>query len=342
MAPWESLLIASSCLAALWLLFRPRAGYFWRLRRFFINNERVLIEDALKHIYDCEYRKHACTLPSIAGMLGVRGEKVTDLAARLEALGLVVSSGGQVTLTDEGRSYALRVIRVHRIWERYLAERTGVPEQDWHRDAEQQEHRLSMAEANALAAQLGNPSFDPHGDPIPTTSGELPPPRGIALTDLPPGERAEIVHVEDEPEAIYAQLAALGLHPGMKVEVIESNAERIRFIADGEEVVLAPVFAANLTVHKLETAEEVSEHFHRLSELKPGQFAKVIGIARSCRGMQRRRLMDLGLIPGTTVSAELRGAGGDPTAYQIRGAIIALRKEQADHIYIQPMENQEA
>jgi DtxR family Mn-dependent transcriptional regulator len=71
-----------------------------------------------------------------------------------------------------------------------------------------------------------------------------------------------------------------------------------------------------------------------LSSVEPGESAMVIGIAPGCQGPQRRRLLDLGLVPGTVVTAELRGALQDPVAYRVRGALIALRQEQADWIRV--------
>jgi DtxR family Mn-dependent transcriptional regulator len=82
---------------------------------------------------------------------------------------------------------------------------------------------------------------------------------------------------------------------------------------------------------------EVEEKYPPLSTLKSGETGKVIRISRFCRGSQRRRLMDLGIVPGTEITMELASASGDPKAYKIRGAVIALRKEQADLIDIKPL-----
>ena len=70
-----------------------------------------------------------------------------------------------------------------------------------------------------------------------------------------------------------------------------------------------------------------------------GQEATVVDISAACRGLERRRLLDLGIVPGTVVRAELQSAGGDPIAYRIRGAMIALRKDQADLIYVRSHDN---
>lgn len=336
--PIIALSVAAAGLAVLWMLFRPVKGYVWQWQRAMQLTERVLIEDALKHLYDCEYKKLSCTLQSMSGALSIGGDRAARLAGRLEELGLVKSTGQGLELTEEGRSYALRMVRVHRLWERYLADKTGLPAQEWHSEAEKQEHRLSQGEANALAEQMGYPRFDPHGDPIPTASGELPSPRGISLTDLPRGEVAEIVHLEDEPGAIFDQLVAQRLHPGMQVRMLDSSPERIRIVVEGDEIFLAPVVAANVTVVPLLEPGEIleKERAHRtLSELSPGEKGKVMALSRALRGLQRRRLMDLGIVPGTIIQAEMRSAAGDPTAYKIRGATIALRKSQSGLIYIE-------
>ena len=226
-------------------------------------------------------------------------------------------------------------MRIHRLWERYLSDETGYAPAVWHQKAELHEHTTTDEEAEAMASRMGHPRFDPHGDPIPTSGGEILPPQGKPLTELEPDSLGEIVHVEDEPEAIYAQLVAEGLHPGMRVRLIESTPERIRFEADATEHVLAPVLAANLSVIELTHDEEMAGPFERLSGLEPGESAKVVSISPFLRPQERRRMLDLGLIPGTEVHAEIRSPGGDPTGYRIRGAVIALRREQADQVQVE-------
>ena len=88
-------------------------------------------------------------------------------------MGLLISHHETLQLSSEGRSYALRIIRIHRLWEKYLADETGVDEREWHHSAEEFEHKLTPTDADALAAQIGNPVFDPHGDPIPSTDGDF-------------------------------------------------------------------------------------------------------------------------------------------------------------------------
>ncbi len=336
--PLSALIIGIIVLCLVAFILWPRKGILARWVQSTKSTQRVRIEDALKHLYDCEYRKLVCTRQSVSGALSLSGDDAARLLSRLEDLGLLRSQGDGFVLTDEGRSYALRVIRVHRLWERYLADETGLEQTDWHREAEEHEHLLTAAEADALAARMGNPRFDPHGDPIPTRSGQLPRPQGVPITSFPEGGLAEIIHIEDEPSVVYAQIAALGLVPGMRIQVITTAPDMVRLKADGIECVLHPLVASNITVQSASTGIPLEGPLENLASLEVGEKGRVIGIARACRGMQRRRLMDLGVVPGTEISVEMRSATGDPTAYLIRGASIALRRKQASQIQIERQE----
>ncbi|MBP7778347.1 MAG: metal-dependent transcriptional regulator [Acidobacteria bacterium] len=332
--PLTSLIVVFGGLALLFVLFWPSTGLAWRWRRGLAASDRVEVEDALKHLWDGEYRQRPATLESLAGALGLSGRAAADLVDRLGRLDLLILDDAALHLTPEGRREALRVIRIHRLWERYLADETGLDAREWHAHAERREHGTSPQQAEAMAATLGYPRFDPHGDPIPMPSGEVPPHQGMPLTQLTSEMAAEIVHIEDEPEAVFAQIVALGLVPGMRVRLLDRSPHRLRIQADTEEVVLAPVVAANITVLPMDQAVEPAE-MTRLSVLTTGESAEVVALAVSCRGAQRRRLLDLGVVPGTRITNELRGPSGDPTAYRIRGALIALRQEQASQIYVQ-------
>jgi DtxR family Mn-dependent transcriptional regulator len=121
----------------------------------------------------------------------------------------------------------------------------------------------------------------------------------------------------------------------MKAFVIEKSPDRIRFWADGNQHVLAPVLANNITVVPLPEfkTEDLTEEQY-LSGLRPGERAKVMGLTPACRGAERRRLLDLGFVAGTPVEVEMVSPAGDPTAYRVRGTVIALRREQAGLIRI--------
>lgn len=333
--PLVAMLIVSSILGLTVWVFWPAKGLLskWKHLRRGVN--RTLMEDALKHLYDCEYSSLSCTVNSVSGSLGTSSDHASEIIKKLESMALVSSQkNGVLQLTPSGRAYALRVIRTHRLWERYLADETGLPEMDWHIQAENIEHRMTPAQADALAARMGNPQVDPHGDPIPSSSLEIYKLPGVSLTVLGPGDVAEIVHIEDEPNAIYVQLVAERLHVGQQLRIIAVEKDRIHFEASGEECILAPLLAAQITVRRIEREEEVQDSFRTLDSLAVGEEAMVLGISKACRGLQRRRLMDLGIVPGSSVMAELNGASGDPRAYRIRGALLALRRNQSRQIFI--------
>ena len=337
--PLSALIYGSLFMFAMLVLFFPVKGIFPRWKRSREITKRVLIEDGLKQIYESEYKRLQCSLTKFAKSLSISDDQARDLIDHLVSLQLVEWKDGAPKLTSQGEEYALRVIRIHRLWERYLADETSFNEKDWHPEAERREHNISIEEADKLAAQLGNPLFDPHGDPIPTASGELPKHTGKSLTEYKTGEVGFITHLEDEPPAVYAQLIAQGLQVGKQVKVLDVQKERIKFIVDGEECVLAPLLAENVTI-KSAVHEDLKEDFTRLSSLKIGEQAKVVGISKSLRGQQRRRLMDLGIVPGAIVIADLASLGGDPVAYRIKGTTIALRTQQAEQIYIEEIEKE--
>ena len=334
MNEWTGPILLILAALTIYFLFRSGRGWMERWRSLLRLSDRVLSEDALKHLYDCEYEQRVATVQSLSGALGRPVEKVAGLVQRIEPASWSLRKGPRSASLPREESTPCGIIRAHRLWERYLSEETGLREPDWHKRAEQQEHRMSLSEANALAARMGNPPFDPHGDPIPTQQGDLPPRRGQPLTTLAVGERARIAHLEDEPEAVYAQLVAEGLHPLMVVQLTHLSAERICFWAEGEEHVLAPIVAANVSVIPLPREQPVEESLETMAAMDPGEEATVVGLSPNCRGLERRRLMDLGLLPGTVVAAEMKSPTGDPTAFRIRGALIALRGEQAANIRI--------
>ncbi len=323
-------LLAAAALA----LFLPRRGLLQRWQRQRRMTQRVLAEDALKHIQHCESENRKATLHSMAGALQITTDRAAETLARLATRGLVRDEEGGYALTSNGREYALRVIRAHRLWERYLADETGFEAESWHTLAEEQEHRLSPQEIDALAAQLGHPIHDPHGDPIPNAMGEMALPRGRPLAEMPAGQRAVIIHLEDEPESIYTRLLAKGLFAGMEILLLASDSHSVRFRANGDEHRLAPLLARNVTVIPVAEPAEEPPSARPLTALQPGETARVLGISPLIRGVERRRLLDLGILPGTAISAELRSPGGDPTAYQVRGALIALRADQASLIRV--------
>jgi DtxR family Mn-dependent transcriptional regulator len=331
-----SIVIAVLAVLATLVLVWPEQGLFWRWRRARRQQQRVIIEDALKHVHSRRHRGYRATPESLAGTLGVSLREAVNLIARMENQGLLQSTGDGLQLTPQGQGWALQIIRAHRLWERYLADEVGLPLSDLHAAAERQEHRLTPSELDMLEADLGYPRRDPHGDPIPTAGGEMEPHSGKPLVDWPVGEPAQIVHVEDEPETILAQIVAQGLLPGLVVQVLESGEHGLHLDTDGDECWLAPVVAGNIFVDTPPPQSVLPADAERLSALKPGERAKVLAL--ESKGLTRRRFLDLGLTPGVTIECALPGMFGEPKAYRVRGTLVALRREQADQIWVRATE----
>lgn len=334
--PLTAILLGIVVVALIVVALHPRRGVLARLRAARRMSERVMREDALKYIHNCEMEGRPPSAESLAGALGISVDAATTLLESLAQREMLQFDNSLPRLTALGRDTALHILRAHRLWERYLADNTGYDQLEWHGQADRLEHQLAPDEVEALAERLDNPTYDPHGDPIPTREGEIGPVPSLSLPQAKLDRPLRITHIEDEPETVYAQIAAEGLYPGMDIRLIESTPRRVRFWAAGDQHVLAPIVASNISVQSLSEGGAPAEQGEPLSRLRQGEEGQVVQLSPACRGLERRRLLDLGLVPGTHVRAEFTGPGGDPRAYRIRGALIALRKEQADLILVQP------
>lgn len=337
--PGQALTVFAAVVALLAILFWPRAGVVPRLLRLLRLGERVRLEDALKHVYTCQREGQSCSLESLAGRLEISTARAATLLSGLTQMGMVRTGETGPVLTPDGERSAVRVVRTHRLWERYLADRTGVPAGEWHAQAEQMEHTLSAEQVDSLDSRLGHPPWDPHGDPIPTSGGEIPPERGTGLLAVEPGQTVQVVHLEDEPREIYDALLDDGLMLGGRLEVLEKTDQSVRLRSMGREWTIDAVMAGNVTVRPLPAGEGTDAARVTLLEAIPSETVRVVGISQSCQGSQRRRLLDLGVVRGAEVTPELVSANGDPIAYRIRGALIALRRAQAAEILVEHLEN---
>lgn len=332
--PITALIVFFLVTTLLFLLFRPTKGWFWLLKRNFISNEKIIIEDILKQLYHFENSGNKVDMKTLVHVLDFNNHRIVEAINKMTENNLIYFESDILKLTESGRDYALRIIRVHRLWERYLADKTGFNKTEWHDRAEMMEHRLNHDDAELLSARLGNPKFDPHGDPIPTKTGKVAKVKGVELPKLAVNSVGRITHIEDEPEVIYKQILAENIHMGSLVRVIENNQTRIVFQSEGEEFRLAPIVAANITVAPIEKEVELEDNIARLSNLNEGETATIIGISKESRGESRRRLLDLGFVKGATIRIDLVNPLGEPNAYLIKGTSIALRKDQAAKILI--------
>ena len=181
------------------------------------------IQNYAKAIYALEQRGNgAVTNNALAERLGVTPASASSMVKKLDALGLVTHEPYKgVRLTAGGRRVALEVLRHHRLLELYLAESLGVPWDRVHDEAEILEHVLSEELEELIAAKLGNPTHDPHGDPIPNAALELEEQPTQALASLATGSAGVFVRVSDSDPEMLRYLAQLGITPGARFEIID-------------------------------------------------------------------------------------------------------------------------
>jgi DtxR family Mn-dependent transcriptional regulator len=318
-------------------IFLPRFGVVSAFRRRSAARDRELVEDALKHLMDREQQGRAASSESLAGSLNLPRQHAMRLILLMETQGLLESRGSSIVLTSDGERWALHVVRAHRLWERFLADEARMPLSRVHQEAQRREHGSTLAELDRMDAAMGHPVQDPHGDPIPTRDGPRAALRNEPLTDWKIGEPGVIVHLEDEPSIAFDQILAAGIRLGQTIRVLERNPRQI-VLSDGEqEYRLAPAVASNVYVTSISESDQLRRTAVPLTEIELGQRVEVVMLDEALQGFTRRRFLDLGLTPGTRVEPELGTFFGDPRGYRVRGTLIALRREQAEAIWVRPL-----
>jgi len=179
------------------------------------------VQDYLRAIHALESRGERVTTSALAARMEVSPPSATAMTKRLAELGLVERAPYKgVRLTEVGRRHALEMLRHHRLLERYLADRLGLSLAEVHAEADRLEHVLSEELEAKIDAELGFPTHDPHGDPIPDSELRLEVDRERSLGDLAAGERASVSRVPDGNPELLRYLAELRLVPGSEVEVV--------------------------------------------------------------------------------------------------------------------------
>src|SRR4051812_46280581 len=180
------------------------------------------IEDYAKAIYSLEERgEGAVSTNALAERLGVTAGSASGMVKRLDEMGLVTHVPYRgVQLTATGVRLALEVIRHHRLLEAYLAKALDVPWDRVHEEAEVLEHVLSEELEELIAAKLGDPTHDPHGDPIPSADLVIDEEKTERLSTLEPGAAATLVRVSDADPEMLRYLAERGIGPGADLEVV--------------------------------------------------------------------------------------------------------------------------
>jgi DtxR family Mn-dependent transcriptional regulator len=181
------------------------------------------VEDYCKAIYTLESRaEQPVSTNALAERLEITPGSVSAMLKKLGELGFITHVPYRgVRLTEEGRRVALEVIRHHRLLELFLAETLEMPWDRVHAEAEVLEHVISEELEQLIATKLGDPTLDPHGDPIPSAELELRERETVSLDSLEAGERGVFVRVSDADPKMLRYLAERGISPGERMEVRE-------------------------------------------------------------------------------------------------------------------------
>ena len=309
----------------------------WRRTRQVVYGVDEVAEDALKALYHLGHGGQLVLARELIRAADLQPSRYPVISGELRRRKWVAiedeSEPGDPALriTPEGERRALELIRAHRLWERYLADKEGLPLTALHDEAMRREHLTTPEQLDELDRELGHPQFDPHGDPIPSATGEMPGSgEGTDLLRWPLHRIGRVVHVEDEPPSLFAQLALIGLTPGAQVEIDERTPGKVLIWSGRQRLTLAPAAAERVFV--VEAAPELVP----LSEIEIGQAGRVVGVGALPGGGTglglASRLATSGLAPGAEVAAVGAEPLGEPVRYRANGAEFRLTRAEANQI----------
>ncbi len=295
-------------------------------------------------------------LSQLAQALSVSPVSVNEMCRKLQDQGLAIYrpyKGASLTPEGEGRAY--RILRRHRLWEVFLVEKLGFEYTEAHEAACQLEHATPDAVADRLDLFLGHPAVNPLGQPIPRVKGTLLEHFLRPLAALSAGQRCHVIRREVS-DAAQAFLDEQGVRPGAPLVVV-ATAENSLLVKVGEtHISLARALAEAVQVEpqemktkgaavtplpsspdkeELEMQEETQISIVQvpLHELRVGQRGVVVHVAG--KGPVRRRMLDMGLVPGTEVKVMRVAPLGDPVEFEVKGYRLSLRKSEARNITIE-------
>jgi len=179
-------------------------------------------EDYLKVMLDLEQSGSPATTGAIADRLGVRPASVTGMLRRLAKQKLIAYQPYRASkLTVTGRNAAVATLRRHRLIELFLVRRLGLPWDAVHAEAERWEHVVSEEVVDLMDADLGHPTRDPHGSPIPSADGHLALAPTRPLSEFSEGERVRVVELRDRDPELLRYLGELGIVPDARVVIVK-------------------------------------------------------------------------------------------------------------------------
>lgn len=216
----------------------------------------VAVENFVKAIYKNKHQEHKDTKPgTIAKKLGISSAAATDMSKKLAEKGLLEYRKYQeLQLTDAGAKMALSVIRKHRLWEAFLYKLFEMDLHDIHREAELLEHETSDFLADKISEFLGNPKFDPHGDPIPNTQGEITTKdTSTALSNANEGKNYVISRLISDDREFFDFCSINGLKYGKTISVVKqfSNSKMTQITSNNNTIILNDEFTKNIYVNEI-------------------------------------------------------------------------------------------
>jgi DtxR family Mn-dependent transcriptional regulator len=297
-------------------------------------------------------------LSELADALSISPVSVNEMCRKLQDHGLVDYRPYKgATLTQDGERRAFHILRRHRLWEVFLVEKLGFSYKEAHEAACQLEHATPNAVANRLDAFLGYPSVNPQGEPVPRTDGSLPSRTLVSLAALSAGQRAHVVRC-DVGDAARIFLDEQGIRPGVSLTVVAAAAgsvlvqvgeaqlslapglsEAIRLEMERTEEVESTSLQSTSTILKNEEASEMQTKTETavrqipLHTLNTGQRGVVVRVGG--KGPAKRRMMDMGLVPGSEVEVVRVAPLGDPIEFTVKGYSLSLRKSEAKAITVE-------
>lgn len=293
----------------------------------------VEAEDVLKIAYALQEAGHTLDGQELARSVGLPGVLAGEIAGALVASKWAEEDAqGVMCLTKTGEARARELIRAHRLWERYLVDRKGMPLEAIHAEADRREHEMTSQEINSLDVELGFPAWDPHGHAIPAHGQRVPSPQGKRLSEVgKQGSRLRILSLDDEPASLLAQLIALGLKPGVDIEILDREIDILRLRLNRNVVPLAVAAARHVFVMPAPALAV------QLDEMPVGSRVRVVEIKGS--GKHQRRMLDMGFVPGAEVTVIRKAPLGDPIEYRVKGTAVALRQKDAGSILVEEIVN---
>jgi len=310
-------------------------------------------------------------LSQLAETLSVSSVSVNEMCHKLQDDGLLVYRPYKgASLTKEGERRAFHILRRHRLWEVFLVDKLGFDYEQAHEAACQLEHATPDQVADQLDVFLGYPTVNPQGEPIPRADGSQPSRPLTPLTALSAGQRGHVVRC-DVDEAARAFLGEQGIRPGAKLTVEAVGGDSILVLVAGTRVSLARGLAEGVQldkekIDKKRTEEEMDDEVRSTSprekstiaeedkkeedsdmqtkvdtavrqiplhKLKAGQRGIVVRVGG--KGPARRRMMDMGMVPGSEVQVVRVAPLGDPIEFTVKGYSLSLRRSEAKKITVE-------